>query len=301
MIEKLPKAIYGSADRPLRIGDLEIPCYVLEDGRRVLVQTGMIGALAMKQGTAAKRMSGDRLAKFSSTRGIKPFISNELSEMIKNPIRFRIPKGSVAHGYEATILADLCEAVLSAREKGDLHYQQQHIADRCELLVRGFARVGIIALVDEATGYQYERDRDELHRILAAYIAPELMPWAKRFPDEFYRHLFRLQGWQYSPLSVKRPIYAGKLTQQLIYEQLPLGVLDELKRKNPKDEKGRRKHKHFQFLTEDIGNPHLEKQIVKVVTLMQVSRNWRAFKTFFAQAHPGPQQGDMFPEKETEL
>src|SRR5712692_10382868 len=39
---RLVKATHGSPDRPLRIGDLEIPCYVLEDGRRVLVQRGMM-------------------------------------------------------------------------------------------------------------------------------------------------------------------------------------------------------------------------------------------------------------------
>lgn len=165
---------------------------------------------------------------------------------------------------------------------------------------RGLATVGIIAWIDEATGYQYARDRNELHKILEAYISKELLPWTKRFPDNYYEHLFRLMKWQYSPLSVKRPQLVGKLTNTLIYEQLPPGVLDELKHKNPKNEKGRRKHKFFQFLTDDIGNPHLEKQIVKVVTLMQISRNWRAFKTFFAQAHPGPQQGDMFPEEEQE-
>mgnify|MGYP003561277120 CR=1 FL=1 len=52
--------------------------------------------------------------------------------------------------------------------------------------MRAFARVGITALVDEATGYQYERENDELQKILKAYISEELLPWQKRFPDIFY-------------------------------------------------------------------------------------------------------------------
>jgi len=53
----------------------------------------------------------------------------------------------------------LCETVLQARKDGKLQSQQMHIAEQCEILVRGFARVGIIALVDEATGYQDYRSR----------------------------------------------------------------------------------------------------------------------------------------------
>jgi hypothetical protein len=35
-----------------------------------------------------------------------------------------------------------------------MHLRHTHIVDRCEMLVRGFVRVGIIALVDEATGFR---------------------------------------------------------------------------------------------------------------------------------------------------
>lgn len=285
MRQKVPKAICGAPDRPLRIGnDIEIPCYVLEDGKRVLVMTGMIKALDMKPGTAAKKETGDRITKFISTKGIKPKVSSKLNDMIKNPIKFKVTHGGIAYGYEATILADICDAVLAARKEGKLHWQQEHIAEQCEILVRGFARVGIIALVDEATGYQEIRDRDELHRILELYIAKELLPWTRRFPPEFYKQLFRLRGWQYTPLSVKRPQYVGILTNELIYEKLPPGVLDELREKNPKTTKGYRKHRHHQFLTENIGNPHLERHIASVTTLMRVSANWRNFKSLFQRA-----------------
>ena len=193
------------------------------------------------------------MKEFLAQKTLIPFINDKLAMALLTPVRFVRPGrgGKLAVGYEATILADICDAVLAARKAGKLTEKQEIIAEHCEILVRGFARVGIIALVDEATGYQYERDRNELYKILALYISDELLPWAKRFPDEFYRQLFRLQNWQYSPPSVKRPLYVGKLTNELIYEQLPPGVLDELRRKNPKDEKGRRKHKFFQFLTEE--------------------------------------------------
>ncbi len=284
------RATHGSPDRPLRIGNLELPCYVLENGMRVLSGRGMQGALALGQ------RHGGLLKEFLAQKTLIPFINDTLAMALSNPIRFVRPGrgGKLAVGYEATILADICDAVLAARKSGGLTDKQEVIAEHCEILVRGFARVGIIALVDEATGYQYERDRNELYKILALYISEELLPWAKRFPDEFYRQLFRLRGWNYSPLSVKRPKYVGKLTNELVYQQLPPGVLDELRHKNPKDHKGRRKHKFFQFLTEDIGNPHLERQIASVTTLMRAAPNWPVFERLFRRAFRNePQQEEM--------
>lgn len=280
MTKKVPKATHSGI---INIGDMEIPCHVLEDGRRVLVQRKMVTALGMARGGSSKG-GGDRLAHFISGKGISPFVSNELHEVIKEPSLFKTARGITAYCYEATVLADICDAVLEAKKEKKLQKQQEHIVEQCEILMRGFARIGIIALVDEATGYQYERDRYELEKILEAYIAKELLPWAKRFPDEFYRQLFRLRGWQYSPLTVKKPKYVGKLTNQLIYEKLPKGVLTELRGKNPVTRRGYRKHRHHQFLTEDIGNPHLERHIASVTTLMRAAANWRNFERLFQRA-----------------
>ena len=142
--------------------------------------------------------------------------------------------------------------------------------------------MGIIALVDEATGYQYDRERDELQKILRAYISEELLPWQKRFPDVFYRELFRLNGWDFTIKDIrKRPGIIGKWTNKIIYEQLPTGVLDELKNKTPKSEGGNYIARFHQSLTTDVGEPNLEKQINKVITLFQVSDNMAQFWSNF--------------------
>lgn len=278
------KATHGSPDRPLMIGDIEIPCYVLEDGRRVLVQRGMMIALDMKQGTAG-RGGGDRLAKFASTRGLIPFISNELRNVITEPIRFRVG-GTTAYGYEATILADLCDAVLQARENKALHYQQEHIAKRCEILVRAFARVGIIALVDEATGYQEVRDRRALEEILNKYISEELRRWTKTFPDDYFKEIFRLRGWSSPAQTGRRPGVLGHYTNDIVYERLAPGLLAELQRLNPSDGQGHRKRRHHQYLTEDHGDPRLREHLDKVTFLMKASSTWNQFKLLLDRALP---------------
>ena len=159
------------------------------------------------------------------------------------------------------------------------------------MLIRAFGKVGINAIVDEVTGYQEERDRDSLQRVLALYLSEEKLRWAKMFPDEFYRHLFRLMGWQYKPMNAARPGYVGKLTNQLVYEKLPPGVLDELKGKNPVQiETGRRRFKYFQFLSADLGQPDLRDHLLQLIAIMRVSSNWDIFRRNFEVAFPSPGQ-----------
>jgi hypothetical protein len=279
---KLPRAEYGADDRPLRIGAMEIPCYVLDDERRVLTFSGMQDAMNMARG--GSMIPGmNRFELFTSRERIKPFIDKELADRIHNPISFIGPNGQKLSGYEAEVLVELCEAVLSARAAGVLQTQQMSIAQRCELIMRGLARVGIVALVDEATGYQTVRKRDALARILEGYISKELLPWAQRFPLAFYEEIYRLHSWtDLDPASRSKPGYVGKLTNALVYERLPEGVLNELKNQNPVDiETGKRRFKHHQFLTDDIGNPHLEKHLSKVIGLMQAADTWAEFKRLF--------------------
>lgn len=277
---RVPRATHGGELRIPSFGGspLSIPCFVLDDGRRVLSRAGMMSTLGMKGGSNPKQ-GADRLTNFSRGKAIFPYISAKLAALIQKPFQFRLPSGGLAFGFEATALADLCEAILAARADKKLQSQQQHIARQAEVLVRGFSRIGITALVDEATGYEAERKRGELHALLEAYIAKELLPWTKRFPDEFYTGMFKLLKWDKDPLR-QRPALVGKYTNNLVYERLPRGVLDELKRKNPVVKDGRRRHKHHQFLTVDIGHEHLGKHLAVVCALMRISPD---FKTFVRQ------------------
>ena len=276
-IASLPRATHGSTEHPLRIGDTEIPCYVLEDGTRVLSQRGVISGLGMSRGSSsASTGGGDRLASFIGSKSISPHINNELLLAINNPVKFVHPSGGgPAFGYPATLLADLCDAVLKARQEGSLHQQQAHIAAQCEILVRGFARVGIIALVDEATGYQRDREKDALAKILEAFVAKELQPYVRTFPPEYYEELFRLRGLKYPPENPRfRPQYFGMLTNDIVYERLAPGLLEELKKQATKDEKKAHLHRR---LTQEVGHPKLREHLASVVTAMKLSDDYKDF------------------------
>ncbi len=278
------KIIAGAADKPLIIGDIEIPCYVLEDETRVLTQSGMFTGLGLARRGLVSTETGARMPRFAASRSINPFISKELASGLANPILFNA-SGRDAYGFPAGILPKICRAVLDARRAGVLDPQQTALAARCEILVQGLAYVGIIALVDEATGYQRVREERALATILEKFIAKELQPWTKTFPYEFYEQIFRLKGWP-GPDGVKRPSVIGHYTNDIIYNRLAPGVLEELKLKNPTIAPGRRKNTHHQWLTGKVGHPKLKEHLVGVMALMRASTTWDHFKRSLQRAYP---------------
>ena len=289
MEKKQPmKVIAGAPDHPLIIGDVEIPCYVLEDETRVLAQRGLVSGLGMARG-GSSHGGGDRLAHFVHQKTLEPFISQDLRSVTANPIMFRVPQGQIGHGYPATLLVDLCNVVLEARRVGKLQKQQEHIAERAEILIRGLATVGIIALVDEATGYERIREERALATILEKFIAKELQPWTKTFPYEFYEQIFRLKGWP-GPAGVRGPRVLGRYTNDIVYERLAPGVLEELRERNPVMSYGSRKNKHHQWFTPDLGHPKLKEHLAAAMALMRASPNWTVFQRNLNRAMPKPHE-----------
>jgi P63C domain. len=285
------KVLNAINEGDLIIGDLKIPSAVLEDKTRVLNSKGFLTAI----GRSWKGSSRTDLPNFLGAKNLIPFVSEQLRvDLI--PIEYRNKRGKIIKGFKAELIPLVCDVYLKAREAQSLSKTQEAVAQKAEILVRSLSKIGIIALIDEATGYQYDRDRNELYQILEAYVNKEFLPWTKRFPDEFYENLFRLKGWTYNPLTVKRPKLVGKLISELVYKKLPKGVLDELKRKTPKSPKGNYTKRFHQSLTEDIGNPHLEKHLVSVITLMKISPNWRKFKSYFVRAFGGQTEFDFEEE-----
>jgi hypothetical protein len=284
----LPIAEYKGT---LQIGDAEIPCFVLSNEKRVLSGRAVMKALGL-------RGRGQGMDRFLDAKSLQPYMSTRLKDALQSPVQFTVKNGlPQPSGYEAFVLPEICHAVIDADaelEKG-LPFQQKKLAIQARILSRAFATVGITALVDEATGYQSVRDKKALHEILSRYISGELLEWTKMFPDDFYKELFRLRGWQYHNMSVKRPVLVGKLTVDLIYKRLAPGVYAKLKEVNPKNEKGRLRQPYTRWLTEEEGKPALDKHIFAVTTIMRGSPNWEAFKRMIDRSLPIQSQNLPLP------
>lgn len=278
-----PRATYTGV---LSIGNVDISCAVLEDGTRLITQYDYFKAIGRSGRPAAGRGSSiEKVAPFLGLENLKPFVDSDLEDSTK-PIEFRLPSGIRAFGYRAETLPKVCEVYLRARDAGALLRSQYKFAVACEMIMRGLAHVGIIALIDEATGYQQIRDREALQAILDAYLRKELAAWAKRFPDEFYAQMFRLRGWQWKGMKVNRPQVVGHYTNDLVYERLAPNILKELETRNPKNPRGQREAKHHQWLTEDVGHPALSQHLYALIGFMRASRNWKHFYDLVQRAFP---------------
>lgn len=104
----------------LNLNGLTISCYVLEDGRRVLSGRGMQDALKMvDEVEEGKQKAGTRLKRYLEQKSLKPFIFKDKNEDHFKPIICQ-NDGAKIHGYEATVLADICDAFLQARKEIEL-------------------------------------------------------------------------------------------------------------------------------------------------------------------------------------
>jgi hypothetical protein len=264
----MPRAICGSEAKPLVIGDIEIPAYVLEDGRRVLAQRGLQMGLGFSR--SGGKGGARRVAAFMRSLEAKGIDTKDLATRADSPVVFIPPAGPVAHGYEATILPDICAVIIDAAQQGALSKSQQHLARQAAILQHGFATLGIIALVDEVTGYIEIKRKNDYAEIIEAFVAKELRPWTRRFPFEFYEKIFALKGWGTSDLTPNspKPIEVGRITDDLVYKRLAPAVRAELKKLTPRNEKGYLTTKMHRWLTDDIGAPKLEKHLAKLTTLM---------------------------------
>ncbi len=279
-----PKATHEGI---IHLGTMAIPCAVLENGQRVITQSGFMKALGRaRQAKGRAYYDADvNMPAFLTAKNLKRFISDDLS-VTSSQIEFRTDRGARAFGYPAELLPKVCDVFLDAEEAKALAPQQLHIAARAKIIMRGLAHIGIIGLVDEATGYQEVRDKKALQAILDKFLRKEFAAWAKRFPDEFYREMFRLKGWDWKGMKVNRPSVVGRYTNDLVYQRLAPGILDELQSRNPKDERGNRRSKHHQWLTEDVGHPALAQHLYATIGFMRASMDWPQFYHMMERAFP---------------
>jgi P63C domain len=273
----LPVATHESKE-PLRIGDMELDCAVLNNRTRVITQASFLRLLGRsrspKAGTGVYA-TADGVPFFLQAKILAPYITDDVLKLT-NAVFYRTQNGGRGVGYDAMLLPRVAEVYLRLRDDwkdrfNDVPGQYKDIIKASELLIRALATVGIVALVDENTGYERDKVRGDLERILQEFIAKELRPWIHTFPDEFYEQLFRLRGLTFPKDSVKRPQYFGHLTNDVIYRRLAPGVLDELKRVIPKASDGRPKARLHQMLTENVGYRKLLQHLGSVTTLMKLS------------------------------
>ena len=289
----------------LDLGGMKLPCAIVQgpDGiQRVLSEHGITNAILGTRSGASKRLKkaavegGAPVPLFIAPRQLKPFIDKELLDGPLTPIDY-MDGDRIVRGYDAAILVAVCNAWLRAREAGALQKQQLAKAQKAEILTRALAKTGIVALVDEATGYEKVRPQNALQEYLALILRKELAAWVKKFPDEFYENIYKLKGWRWPGMSKNRYSVVGHYTNNLVFDRIASGLLNELQSRTPKNEKGHRPNRLHQWLTEDVGDPMLAQHLHSLVMLQRLAlangHGWNRYLHMVDQVLP--RRGDTLP------
>jgi len=271
----------------LTIAGVSIPCYVLEDGYRYISTRGIMKAL--NRPWRGRKYTGTELPVFLEAATLHPFINNDLKEILTGT-EVRSTKGVVSEALRAEALPSVCDIYLRAREAKALTTSQLVVAQQAEVLVRALSQVGIIALVDEATGYQEVRPRDALQQYLDIVLRKELAAWTKRFPDEFYENIYKLKGWPWPGMKKNRFSVVAHYTRDLVYDRLGTGVLKELELRTPKNDSGTRPHKLHQWLSDDVGHPLLAQHLHSLIMFQRLAiasgHGWQRYVKMVDQVLP---------------
>ena len=283
VISPTPVLPLGVFPGTIQVGDEDLKCYVLDDGRRVISRVGATEFLTKQLG------NGD-LEGYLRSQRVEPFLPPRWQDEL---IDFGLP--GVTHkrvaGLRAETFLDVCRGLMIARDEGTLTEIQSDMARRASAFVIACSKIGLIALIDEATGYQYERSEDALQFKLKLFLEEEMRAWEKTFPDELWVEFGRLTGWTGGVSS--RPKYWGKLVMELIYGYLDEDVARWLKANAPRPRSGQNYH---QWLSSQYGLKKLTEHIWLVIGVastcqtMSELREQMAFKfdkvpiqlTFFA-------------------
>ena len=284
--KSLPRAI---AEGTLVIGSLRIACAVLEDETRVLTQEGFLTAI----GRAGKAKGGEGAAidgkpAFLRAKNLEEFISDELIASTV-PLEFVPLRGpgyqGRAFGYRARLLPDVCWVYQDAMVAGKLLPSQSHIGEACRDFLKALTNHAIDDLVDLATGFEDMRKRRAINKIIDQYVEKSARPWVKMFDLTFYRHIYRLNGWEFDPERTARPGVIGTWTND-IYDRLAPGVREALHLRVKRNSKGKPTQKLTQLLTPEEGKPALERLLEGVILLMRMSTNWAEFKVKLDEYYP---------------
>ncbi len=286
------KVLEAETAGKLKIGEVELDVYVLSDRKRVISKRAMAGALQLKS------EGGNAFLRTMSRKGIQNVVPPELNHSIANPIFFQGIRGESCDGYEAETLIEVCDSLIEARNRGYLAPSQIFLAYQAEVIVRSAAKLGIIALVDEATGY-VDNVKDEYRKLFASFVKNEFSQWEKHFPDKFFSMIYRLYGLKREePDSSRHPQFFGHFIRKFVYHPLANSngaILYELEQKNPVVYAGGgRKYKFFQYLSDEIGLDSFRQHLWQVVGIGESSRDKVAFERSFYRAFP-----EAIPKKDT--
>ena len=251
-----PRAIHAGAS----IFNGTLDCYILDDGRRVLSQRGMLHALRGPETVGGK--DGDL------GRAVARLPQRFAHLALEPRIEFTLPNGGVAYGFEGLYFVDLCCAYNDAHFAGELHHKQEKLARQASVFLRALARLSIDVLVDEAYGVVHTPGERTQENRFKDFVRSEASRWERRFDASLVQALAPLWGITYVDGPYPKALHwAFGFIYDLVLGKPLAGAMR-------KANKNRGRDKHHQYLR---GNAQADlRPQLNVVTALAVTSGSRA-------------------------
>jgi len=247
----------------------------------------------MAKALGMKSAGGNVFMKAMGRKGLGSVMAADVREKIDNPLIFKTLTSDLGHGYDATILIDICDTIIEAAKANKLGAGQESLALQAEIIIRASAKLGIVALVDDATGFIADKRREQYKELFREFIREEVSWYQSEFPDKLFDVIYKIYGLPRKADAKNHPQFFGKFIRKYIYEPLANSngaILEMLDEKNPVVyASGGRRYKMFQFLSDVVGLPALRAHLWQVIGIGNASKSKAQFEKNFHTAFPGPQ------------
>ncbi len=269
----------------LKLGEIEIDCYVLEGGQTAVSQRGAAVALGFKQYTG-----GGQLGSLLGSIGKKGHDTEHLRTKVDGgELTFSAPQaGGNIKGISGETFAEIVSVVTAASAAGDLKKSQEHIGRQCAKVLGVCSVIGVAALIREAAGYIVVKDSEKLAVVAQNWLAKQPNKPQKTVPDDFYKYLYEAMGWSRLNPPNRHGSAVARHTADIVYSRLAPGILEELRVRNPIQPNGARKFKHHQFMERETAYLALAQRISDVTLLLKFSGpgGWPKFYAFLTANYP---------------
>jgi hypothetical protein len=267
----------------------DVECYVLNDSQKtaVISQTGLARALGMSP-------RGSSLPDFLATKAMEN-VSGEVREKLANPLKFqwRGVGGEMPpvtdNGFDVTLLADICKAIVAAEADGKLTSRQAQIVRQAHIIQGASTKAGLKGLVYALAGYS--PTASEVIAAFKLYVQEEAKKYEAEFPNELYMQWHRLyeipvplrgKPWQFKHLTVKHIYFPLAKSSGKILE-----LLRALRAHD-----GDRQKKLFQFLNE-LGARVLRIQLGRVLEMAESSTDKYAYEKKIVERFGGQRELEL--------
>lgn len=198
---------------------LEIECYVLENGSRVITKQGIQKTL----GISNKNNNGFSLEdiilssevkksqeKFEYFLPIKKALQNNFKSTSQQNTRF----------YDVEVLITICSHINRMKLLGFLPDELDWLHVTSEKIRDAFSKLGIIAFVDDATGYTKFRKQNEYVEKLKLLLSEDAGEWEKCFTTDFYEIFWKFWGNRKKFDGSKKQQFFRALMEKYVYTPL---------------------------------------------------------------------------------